>query len=394
MRFDESTYRITESGIFGRLALIAGMLGLALSAAGYFADSAQFFHSYLVAFVFWLTIALGGLFFTMLNHLVDAKWSIVLRRLGEAFMAVVPIMAIFAIPVLLGIKELFHWSHPEIVAEDEILQGKSAFLNTGFFIARMIIYFVVWSLLSYWLYRKSLKQDSEHSDVLVKRIRRVSAPGMILFALTITFASFDWLMSLDAHWYSTIFGVYVFSGCFLGFLAVLTLVLLQMQSSGVLAKEVTSEHHHDLGKLMFAFVIFWGYMAFSQYFLIWYGNIPEETIWFLHRWENSWKGFSLLLVFGQFVIPFFFLFPQPVKRNVTALKIVSVWLILMHWVDLYWVVMPSLHHHGVHLSWIDAATMLGIGGVFMFVFWNKLTAHPLLPVKDPGLEESMHFHNI
>ena len=393
MQFDRNTYRLTESGKIGLISGVVGIIGLILSGVGYFVDSHQFFHSYLTAFFFWLSIALGGLFFTMLHYIVNAKWSVVLRRLGENFMVLVRLMVVFAIPLVFGIKELFHWSDAELVATDHLLQSKSGYLNLPFFIIRLCVYFVVWVLLATYLNRLSLNQDQSHSPSILRRARIMSAPGLILFALTTTFAAFDWLMSLDAHWYSTIFGVYIFAGAFLAFLSLMTLVTLQLRNNGVLENVVTQEHDHDLGKLMFAFTIFWGYMAFSQYFLIWYGNIPEETVWFLHRWENSWKTVTLVLVFGHFIIPFFVLFPQGSKRNALVLKIMAIWLLLMHWVDLYWIVMPSLHSHDVHLSWIDLATMVGIGGVFIWYFWARLAKQPLVPVNDPGLQKSINFTN-
>jgi hypothetical protein len=212
---------------------------------------------------------------------------------------------------------------------------------------------------------------------------------MILFAVTVTFFSFDLLMSLDPHWYSTIFGVYFFAGCFLSVLSFMAINIIHLRKKGALVNEITSEHFRDLGKLIFAFLIFWGYMAFSQYFLIWYANIPEETLWFLHRWEGSWKTISLILVFGHFVMPFFVLFPMEIKRKIPAMLTISVWLLLMHWIDLYWIVMPSLHHHGVHFSWMDLTTMAGIGGFFVWRIRRNICAHPLVPINDPRLETSI-----
>jgi hypothetical protein len=215
MIFDGNSYRLSQPGRTGAVSLTVGLVGLALSAVGYWMDSAQMFHSYLTAFAFWVSIALGGLFFTMLHHLVDAKWSIVLRRLSESIMICLPYMAVLFIPVLLGMSDLYHWSHAGIVAEDELLQKKAGFLNPSFFVIRSIIYFGVWSLFAILLYRISLRQDKAYEAGMPLTMRRISAGGMVLFALTSTFAAFDWLMSLDAHWYSTIFGVYVFSGSFL-----------------------------------------------------------------------------------------------------------------------------------------------------------------------------------
>ncbi|MCK5124679.1 MAG: hypothetical protein KAR42_00340 [candidate division Zixibacteria bacterium] len=389
MKFDSQTYRLTDKGRFGSITLIVGIIGLILSCVGWFTDSQQFYFSYLTAFVFWLTIALGGLFFVLLHHLVGAKWSIVIRRFGESIMMVIPLMAILFIPLLFGLHELYLWMNSEVVASDHLLQGKSGYLNLNFFVVRAVLYFVIWTVLAFLLNKYSLQQNQNPSPEQIKKFRIISAPGMILFAVTLTFASFDWLMSLDAHWFSTIFGVYIFSGSFLSLLCVVTLVVIRLQSNGVLKEAITKEHYHDLGKLMFAFIIFWGYMAFSQYFLIWYGNIPEETIWFLHRWEGSWKSVSMLIVYGHFVIPFFVLFPQVTKRNKAVMTVMSIWILVMHWVDIYWLVMPTLHHHGYHLSWIDLATFIGIGGLFLHLFWRIFTAHPLVPVGDPNLEQSI-----
>lgn len=393
MKIEENSYWLTDKGQFGSIALALGVIGLFACAVGYYVDSEQFFYSYLTAFVFWTTVALGGLFFVMLHYLVGAKWSIVLRRLSENMMIVIPLMALLTIPLLFGIHDLFEWSHADVVKTDALLQGKAAYLNMTFFIIRSVLYFVLWIFLARYLYGLSLKQDNQHSESLFIKARRASAPGMILFALSITFFSFDWMMSLDAHWYSTIFGVYIFSGAFLGSLAFLTIIVLYLRKRNILKDAITVEHYHDLGKLMFAFTVFWGYMAFSQYLLIWYGNIPEETIWFLNRWGNSWRMVTLFIVFGNFVIPFFLLFPQWPKKNPIMLGALSMWVLFVHWVDMYWIVMPSLHKQGLHISWVDFAALIGIGGLFVWYFWNKLASHVLVPIKDPGLIESKEFVN-
>jgi hypothetical protein len=365
---------------------------------GYFIDSGQFFHSYLTAFTFWCTITLGGLFFVMIHYLTNATWSVVVRRIGENIMSMLPVMAVFAVPILFGLGDLYHWSHSDIMQSDHLLEGKSPYLNTTFFIIRVVIYFAFWILLGRYLNKLSLSQDTEHHDSLLRKAVKASAPGMILFALSITFFSFDLLMSLDAHWYSTIFGVYIFAGSFLSLLSFMTIYIISLRKKGILAETITSEHFHDLGKLIFAFLIFWGYMAFSQYFLIWYGNIPEETVWFLHRWDGNWKIISLILVFGHFVIPFFVLFPMEIKKNIPVMLVMSVWILIMHWIDwilimhwidIYWLVMPSLHSHGIHFSWMDLTTLVGIGGIFIWRFLRLVYSRPLVPVNDPRLESSI-----
>jgi hypothetical protein len=267
---------------------------------------------------------------------------------------------------------------------------KSPYLNVGFFIIRTVLYFAIWFVLAFVLYRASITEDAGYDEARRARIRRLSAGGMILFAFTTTFAAFDWMMSLDAHWYSTIFGAYYFAGCVVGALCFVTIVAIGLRKRGLLADMITVEHYNDLGKLTFAFMIFWGYMAFSQYFLIWYGNIPEETVWFAHRWTGSWIAVSLALVFGHFVIPFILLMPKMVKRRLGFLVGITAWLLIAHWVDMFWLVLPGHTPEGAQFSWIDLATMMAIGGVFLGLFWRRLSAQALIPVGDPKLQASVH----
>jgi hypothetical protein len=387
------SFKITQSGNFGKRALGVGIIGLLLGLIGFFVDRGHFFHSYLIAFVFWLSLAFGGLFFTMLHHLTGATWSVVLRRISENIMSMFLFMAIFAIPVLLGIGELYHWSHADIVAQNEILAGKTPYLNIPFFIIRVIIYFAVWVLLARGLYRLSVAQDREYDEGRLARMRLISAPGMVLFALTLTFAAFDWLMSLNASWYSTAFGVYIFAGSVLSALALITLVAIYLRNKGFLVDVITVEHYHDLGKLLFTFVVFWGYIAFAQYFLIWYGNIPEETQWFRVRWGGWWQFITLLIVFGHFVVPFVVLIYRGAKRSLPVLTVMGFWLLFIHWVDLYWVVMPAHPEHVITGLWIDIVLMAGIGGMFLWFFWRRMTGQALVPVNEPNLEASIQLQS-
>jgi hypothetical protein len=353
----------------------------------------EFYPSYLVAYVFWISIMLGALFLTLLHHVSNAIWSTVLRRITESLAMTVPVMLVLFIPVWFGIQNLYHWSDAEAVAADHLLQAKSAYLNVPFFIIRSVLYFVVWMVLALILYRTSLKQDQNYTPAQARIFRTVSAPGIILFAITITFAAFDWLMSLDPHWYSTIFGLYIFAGSFLSALAFITLTGLFLRRKNLLRDVITLEHYHDLAKLMFSFTIFWGYMAFSQYFLIWYANIPEETIFFRHRWEGSWKYISLLLVFGQFLIPFLGLMTRAAKRNTVFLAFISVWILLMHFFDLYWIVMPNFKVYEFYLSAIDLIIFLAIGGIFVSAFLYIYLKKALIPLNDPKLDTSINLAN-
>jgi hypothetical protein len=390
---EDLKHYFSDTKHFIKPSLIAAAIGLAASAAGLMMNSAEFFFSYLTAYMFWTSLTLGGLFFVMLHHISGAVWSTVLRRLMESLMQTVPIMAILFIPIAFGIHDLYHWSHADAVAADALLQKKEAYLNIPFFLIRTLIYFSIWFLLAHFLYKTSIQQDQEFRSEQIKRLRTLSAPGIVLFALSITFASFDWLMSLDPHWYSTIFGLYFFAGSFLSATAFLVIVAQSLRTKGYLKATITTEHFHDLGKFLFAFTIFWGYMAFSQYFLIWYANIPEETIWYLHRWEGSWKILTLLLVFGHFLIPFMGLMTRASKRNLTYMKIMSFWILLMHYIDLYWIIMPIRYEHGIQPSWMDFATIIGVGGVFLWFMWSKFWGQAMVPVNDPNLDESIRLVN-
>ncbi len=354
----------------------------------------RFFSSYLVAFSFWLSISLGCFFFVMLHHLTGARWSIVIRRFAEMLMANLPVLAIFFLPLIFGIHEIYHWSHAEAVTKDEILAKKAPYLNVPFFILRAAGYFIVWSLFTQKLYRTSLEQDRVFDSRQILRFRRISAPGMILFALTCTFAAFDWLMSTDAHWYSTIFGVYFFAGSVIAALCAITLIILFLRRRGVLVQEITAEHYHDLGKLIFAFTILWAYMAFSQYFLIWYANIPEETAWFHHRWRDGWKTISILLPIAHFAVPFLVLLSRAAKRDPRVLTVVCIWMLIFHWVDLAWLVYPNFPAETRLIRPADGVLWLGIGGFFLWFLSKKITKYAILPVNDPGLQESFHFKNM
>jgi len=393
MKFDSQTYLLSEATGHGNRLILAGIVVIVLSALGYFIDSAQFYFSYLVAYVFWVSVGLGALFFVMLQHLTGAVWSIVLRRLTESIMIALPFMFILFLPLAFGMHDLYHWSRSEVVQQDALISQKTGYLNIPFFLVRTAIYFASWFLIARKLFKTSIEQDQKPDGSQIAAMRKVSGPGMVVFALTTSFAAFDWLMSLDAHWFSTIFGLYFFAGGFLAALAGVTLIGILLAKRNILKDIITTEHYHDLGKLLFGFTIFWGYMAFSQYFLIWYANIPEETIWYAHRWEGSWKIFSLTLVFGHFLIPFLLLMARASKRNLTLLGLLTAWILIMHWIDLYWITMPVHHHHGIHLSWLDFTLLIGMGAVFLGIFWRYFSSNPLVPVGERDLDHSIQFSN-
>lgn len=380
-----------------KIPAVGAVIGVAgLGVAGFMIDGdpKQFFFSYLTAYLFFLSLALGGMFFVLAQHVARAGWSVVVRRFAENVMGTSPLFVLLFVPVALGAHDLFHWTHADAVAEDPILQHKQPYLNESFFFIRAVVYLLVWSVLGWWFRRQSVLQDSEGGTRLTRRLQRASGPAILLYAVTVSFAAFDWIMSLDPHWFSTIFGIYFFAGSVVGIFALLVLMSASLRRAGLTGRAITVEHFHDLGKLLFAFVAFWAYIAFSQYFLIWYANIPEETAWFLHRWNGAWQEVSVTLGVGHFVIPFFFLLPRTIKRSTGALMVAAVWMLGMHYMDLYWLVMPTLHHHGAHLTVMDVATFFGVGGLFLATLGWLLKRHALVPLRDPRLSESLAFENV
>lgn len=377
---------------FGLLGI--GVLGLLASGYGWTVDSKQFYFSWLAAFAFTATIGLGCFFFTILQHLVAARWSVVVRRVSESISGNLFLLALLFIPVLVGAHDLYEWTHAEAVATDHLLHHKEPYLNMPFFSARAAFYFLVWGGLGLFFYRTSRAQDSDGDVDKTLRMRTVAAPSILLFGVTITFSGIDWYMSLEPHWFSTIFGVYIFAGAFVSALALLIVTLRLLQAIGYLNGVVTKEHYHDLGKLLLGFTVFWTYISFSQYFLIWYSNIPEETYWFLNRWVAGWKDVSIFIVFGHFVVPFLLLLSRHTKRRPTILASIAVWIIIMHYVDLYWVIMPVLHKADTSFHWLDITALMSVFGLFLGALAWRLGGAPLIPVRDPFLKDSLEFENV
>jgi len=375
--------------------IIAAIAAAAVAAAayGWSINAKQFAASYLVSYMFFTMIALGAAFFVMVQHLTGAVWSLTVRRMMENIMMTVPAAALLFTVVAVNIPSLYEWAHPEFYSSDPVMQFKMNFFNPKFFLARMVVYFAAWTILAAVLHHNSVSQDAGGSLEAIRKANAWSAPGLLILMVTVTMASVDWLMSLEPHWYSTIFGIYVYTGGALAFLCLLTLVCLLLRRAGYLTRTIHREHYHDLGKWQFALTVFWAYIAFSQYLLIWYANLPEETIWFKNRMEGNWKWVSALLLFGRFILPFLALLTRAAKRNLTVLAVMSVWGLLMHWVDLHWVVMPTLHKHSFHLHWLDVSTFLAVGSLFALMFWTRLRRTALVPLGDVRFERSLHFKN-
>jgi len=376
-----------------KLGIVLFSIGLILGIIGFLIEPVRASFSYLVAFMFLLSIGIGSLFLIALEYITGAEWSTPFRRLSEFLASSVPWLIIFAIPLILSMHSLFHWSHTEVVNEDAVLKGKSPYLNTSFFIIRVIVIFGIWSLFYYFFTKNSLKQDTTRDQKLTKKNIVLSGIFIPVFAITITMAAVDWLMSLEPHWFSTIFGVYFFSGSVWASLAALTLIVILLNERGYLSSRLNKDHYYSLGTLLFAFTCFWGYIAFSQYMLIWYANLPEENFWFLNRWTGGWEYFSILLILMHFIIPFGALLSYPAKTNPKRLKFMSVWILLSHYLDLYWLVMPnlSISGHGYLFSWLDFVFPIGIVGLLILVFNIKAKKYNLIPVGDPKLQRGLDF---
>ena len=361
-------------------------------------ETKQFLHSYLVAFMWTLTIGLGGVFWVTLQHLVNANWSVVVRRIGELIAGNMTLLAVLALPIVLptlfGNDGLYIWANTQTVQADHLLHHKAPYLNVPFFMIRFILYFAFWSALGRYMFVHSVRQDQSGDPKHAQRMARVSPVCMIVFALTLTFAAFDFLMSLSPYWFSTIFGVYIFAGCVISIHATLALTLMYLQAKGRLTKLIGTEHYHDIGKMMFAFTIFWAYIGFSQFMLIWYGNVPEETFWYHARFTGGWRSVSWLLVFGHFVVPFFGLLSRQIKRNKKTLAFWAVWMLALHYVDMYWLVMPKLHPQGPAIHWLDITCFFGMLGLFIAGLAFQARNVNLVPTKDPRLAKSLAFENI
>lgn len=395
-----------EAVRFSNIALGAGIVALLAGVALGWGDQEALLRSYLVGFMFVLSIGLGALWFVAINHLTNAKWSIVVRRVAEVLAVQMPLLALLALGIVLPmalvdthgqspIQELYVWLDDAKVHADHLLHHKTPYLNKGFFLVRMVFYFAVWVGLSIYFFRRSLAQDkatAEQSEVIRGQLARMSAPGMIAFALTLTFCAFDLLMSLNYAWFSTIFGIYYFAGCVLSSYSVMALCLMWLQKKGRLTTYVNENHYHDLGKMMFAFTIFWAYIGFSQFMLIWYGDIPEETHWYKWRFIGDWRTVSTLLLVCHFVIPFFGLLSRHAKRNKNVLAFWAVWILVFHYLDIYWLVFPQGQAEAP-FSVRDLLIAAGLLAVLLGAAARSAKGINLVPTKDARLKQSLAFEN-
>ncbi len=364
-------------------------LGIILYAVGYMVEPREAAFNNVIGFLFLTSVAVGALFLIALEYLTGAVWSVPMRRIVEFIAALIPLTPLLAIPAFFHLHDLFHWSHAT-AASDPVLAIKQPYLNIAAFSGRFVGIFVLWTFF-FWLFtRFSLRQDTSRDQRYTMLNGRLSAIFMPLFAFSVSIVAIDWAMSLEAHWYSTIFGVYYFSGVVIAALAVATYIIVRFSEAGMLPG-LRRDHYYSLGALQFAFVNFWAYIAFSQFMLIWYGNLPEETFWFMMRWKNGWQYVSILLILVQFWIPYFILLPQDAKMDPKRLKFVSIWLLVAHYIDLYWLVMPT-YSPSVTVGWMEIGFPIILVGTILTVLAFKMKRHNLMPVGDPKFARGMEFH--
>ena len=374
------------------LLALVGVVGLGLSVVGAFVNAKQFSFSWLFAFAFYFTMLAGCFFWIIVHHVVDAEWSVVVRRQLENLAMLLAVMVVFFIPIVIYRHHLYDWMNLK-VGIDPVLDSKRGYLNWHFFLVRSIFYFFFFIAATLLFRRFSIRQDHDGNPAFTLNMRRLAFVALPLFGLSLTFGAYDWLLGLDYHWFSTMWGVYIFAGAAGSSMSLLVLVITALRKAGYLKETVTPEHYHIMGKWMLAFCIFWAYIGFSQYMLIWYANMPEETEYFIRRNTESWNALSLFLVIGRFFVPFVILLIQGLKRKPHRLCLIAGWIVFMQMVDLYIVILPALHGPGVLVSIWDFMPLLGMGATLAFVFLWIARKSSLFPNRDPRLLESLHIVN-
>jgi hypothetical protein len=367
--------------------LLAG--GMLICGAGYMADTTRSAFNNVILFMFLASLAGGSVFLLALEYITGAVWSVPMRRINEFLAGLTPLIPLFALPMLFNMHGLFHWSHADAVAQDDLLAKKSPYLNVTFFVVRFLIVAAVWNLFYLLFTRNSRRQDTTRDPRLTTVNIRLAAAFLPLFAVTLTVVAVDWAMSLEPHWFSTIFGVYYFAGTALAAVSAATYVIIRFQERGML-RDLRRDHLYSLGALMFAFINFWAYIAFSQFLLVWYANLPEETVWFMARWKGGWEYVSVLLIIVHFVVPYFALLMQDSKMDPKRLKLMALWILAAHMLDLYWLVMPT-YSPTLSVSWMDIGYPAVAVGLVIVVLAYKVQRNNLVPIGDPKLERGLSF---
>lgn len=392
-----------DLGKWPAFALITGVVGAVVVLIGMFASATRlnFFLAYLAMFTFWANLSLGCLALLMIQYLSGGAWGVVIRRVLEAGSRMVYLIPIFFLPILFNVHGIYEWSHPEVMKVDRVLQEKAAWLNVTGWVIRQFIYFAIWLGLAYLLNKWGRLQEETGDQRYLVKLRTLSGPGMCLYALTITFAAIDWLMSLEPHWFSTMYGVLIGIGQLLGGMCLSTAAIVLLARFRPMCDLLQRRHMHDYGKLMLAFTMLWGYTNFCQLLIIWSGNIPEETVWYLGRLRGGWEYVGAIILVFHFIVPFLLLLSQGLKKNPRTIIPVAIWILMMRSIDMFYHSLPSARLHGAHgTSEVTfsaligtLAALAGIGGFWMTLYLRELARRPLVPFNDPYLEEALeHGH--
>lgn len=371
------------------LGWILFFLGIVLYTLGYWADARHAAFNNIINFLFLTSISVGAMFLIAMDYISGSVWSVPMRRIIEFLAALMPLAALLALPSLFHLADVYSWAHTEAAATSSFSSSKHTYLSVNFFVLRFVVIFILWMLFYFFIARNSLRQDVTKDQKHTRWNIKLGAVFMPVFAVGISLIAIDWAMSLEPSWYSTIFGVYYFSGTVIAVLAAATYIIVRLHEHGYFPN-LRRDHFYSLGALMFAFVNFWAYIAFSQFLLIWYANLPEETSWFLMRWKNGWEAVSILLIIVQFWIPYFALLSQDSKMNLKRLKFMSIWLLCAHLLDMYWLVMPT-SYPGVTISWMEFGfPVLTLGLIILVLSW-KMKRVNLVPIGDPRLQQGLDF---
>lgn len=377
-----------------KISLAVGVIALVACFIGAFFDPFPFFQSYLMAFVFWVGVPVGCFAILMIHHLVGGTWGFIIQRPLEAAVRTLPLMALLFIPLFFGMSELFAWARPEIVKQDHLLQEKAAYLNIPFFTVRMVVYFAIWILIGYLLIKWSRDLERTDDGSLIAKLQALSGPGLVLYGLTVTFSAIDWVMSVEPHWYSTIFGMIFMVSHGVAGLGIMIGTVFLLSRRKPLSEIMAPWIFQDLGNLMLAFIMLWIYTSFSQFMLIWIENLAHEIPWYLHRTVGGWGTFGAFVVGFQFVLPFLLLLSRAVKRRPEALCIVALTIVFMHLLEIYWFVIPAFHPTGFTISWFDVAAPVGMGGLWIAAFLWHMQGVPLLPTHDPRFVTIVKEHEL
>ena len=390
---------VMAGGEFDKLqrnSLVAGCVALAICIAGAFFNPAQFFHSYLMSYLFWSGITLGCLATVMLHHMVGGGWGFIIRRMLEAGTRTIALVALLLLPILFGATYIYVWAHPENMLANHVLAHKRVYLNTTGFVLRNIFYFAVWFLLIYRLNKLSDQQDSNSSTDLIKRLQNISGPGLVLYGFTVTFAAVDWVMSIEPEFFSTIYCAIVMMGQVLSCLALVIALAVLVANHVQFERLMAPKYLRDLGNIMFTFLILWAYVQFSQFLIIWAGNLTNEIPWYLHRIRGGWWGVSWAVVFFHFFLPLGLLLSRARKGRIQTLAKIAAAMLVIHLFETFWMVEPA-YDRNVTFHWMDWLMPVGMGGIWMAWFVWRLKQRPLFPLRDPRLDaafERIHHRRV